>query len=127
MTPDQFRADFPEFANTTKYPDSMVNLWLKVSTSLVNSARWEELTDIGIELLTAHHLTIASRDATAGAAGGSGGGISGPVASKSVDKVSVSYNTAATMYEGEAFFNMTGYGIRYLSMARMFGAGGVQL
>lgn len=127
MTPAQFRSDFPEFADTTAYPDSMVTLWLSVSTNLVNAARWGDLTDIGIELVTAHQLTIATRDSKAGAGGMPGGAISGPVSSKSVDKVSVSYNTSATQFEGEAFWNMTAYGVRYLGLAMMMGAGGIQL
>jgi hypothetical protein len=125
MTPAQFRSDFPEFANAT---DAQINLWLTVATALVDPARWDELTDIGVELVTAHHLAIALRNARAGAAGGAGAGaVGGPVASKAVDKVSVSYNTSATQFEGEAFWNMTTYGIQYLQLARMFGAGGFQL
>lgn len=123
-TPDQFRSDFPEFANAT---DAQINMWLTIGASLVNEARWEELTTIGIELVAAHHLAIAMRDAKLASGGGAAGGVSGPVASKSVDKVSVSYNTASTQYEGEAFWNMSSYGIRYLGLARMFGAGGFQL
>lgn len=123
-TPAQFRSDFPELASAT---DGQIQMWLDVGVLLVNAARWDELTNIGIELVAAHHLAIAMRDAKLAAAGGAAGGVSGPVSSKSVDKVSVSYNTSSTQYEGEAFWNMTAYGIRYLGLARMFGAGGIQL
>lgn len=123
-TPVQFRSDFPEFASTS---DAQISTWLTVGASLVNAARWDELTTIGIELVAAHHLAIAMRAGAAGAAGGGAGTVSGPIASKSVDKVSVSYNTSSTQFEGEAFWNMTSYGIRYLGLARMMGAGGIQL
>ena len=56
--PAQFRSDFPEFSDTTVYPDSSVNLWMTVATSMVNACRWMELTDIGIELVTAHRIAI---------------------------------------------------------------------
>lgn len=123
-TPAQFRSDFPEFASAS---DTQITMWLTIGASLVNEARWEELTTIGIELVAAHHLAIAMRDAKLAAGGGAAGGVSGPVSSKSVDKVSVSYNTSSTQYEGEAFWNMTAYGIRFVGLARMFGAGGIQL
>lgn len=124
ITPDQFRADFPEFANAS---DAQVSMWLTVGEALVNPLRWGDLTNIGIELVTAHHLAIAMRDDKTAVGGGAAGGVSGPVSSKSVDKVSVSYNTSSTQYEGEAFWNMTSYGIRYIGLARLFGAGGIQL
>lgn len=124
MTPDQFRADFPEFANVS---DAQINFWLTVLTAIGDPARWDELTNIGIELLTANQLAIALRDQKTGAAGGATGGVSGPVSSKSVDKVSVSYNTVGTQYADAAFWNLTSYGVRYLALARMFGAGGYQL
>lgn len=124
MTPDQFRADFPEFANVS---DAQINLWLTISTSMVDPGRWDELTNIGIELLTAHQLAIALRDQKTGAAGGATGAVSGPLSSKTVDKVSSSYNTAGTQYADAAFWNLTSYGVRYLALARMFGAGGIQL
>jgi hypothetical protein len=127
VTPAQLRSDFPEFNDTVRYPDSLVQTWLTVAASLVNASRWMELTNIGIELVTAHHLVLSVRDETAAAVGGAPGTMTGPTASKSVDKVSVSYDTASATIEGAGFWNMTSYGVRYISMARMFGAGGLQI
>lgn len=127
MTPAQFRQDFPEFSDTTRYPDSLVTLWLTVGASLVNECRWGELTDIGIELVTAHHLAIAARDQQAAAGGGIPGQASGPMSSKAVDKVSVSYDTGAASLADAGFWNLTSYGTRYLGLARLMGAGGMQL
>lgn len=127
ITPTQFRSDFPEFIDATKYPDSLIQMWLTVATSLVNSDRWVELTNIGIELVTAHHLTIALRDQTAAAVGGVPGVMTGPTSAKAVDKVSTSYDTGAAMLDGAGFWALTSYGIRYLTLARMMGAGGLQV
>ena len=69
VTSAQLRSDFPEFANTTTYPDSLVNMWLTVANSLVNSSRWMELTNIGIELVTCHHLAMSARDQAAATVG----------------------------------------------------------
>lgn len=126
MDPTTFRTAFPEFANAGIYPDSMVTAWITVATSLVNPTRWMELTDLGIQLVTAHHLTLGARDQNAAAAGGVPGIMTGPTNAKSVDKVSTSYDTGASVLDGAGFWALTSYGIRYLSLARMMGAGGLQ-
>jgi hypothetical protein len=126
VTPAQLRSDFPEFNDPTRYPDSLVQTWLTVAASLVNADRWVELTNIGIELVTAHHLVLSVRDEAAAATGGTPGIMTGPQASKSVDKVSVSYDTSAAIIDGGGFWNLTSYGVRYLTLARMMGAGGLQ-
>ncbi|MGN5479517.1 DUF4054 domain-containing protein [Cupriavidus basilensis] len=122
----QFRKDFPEFADTTRYPDSQVSFWLNVSVSMVNPQRWGELTDLGIELCTAHNLVLGAKDVQAAAVGGILGQASGPLASKSVDKVSASYDTGAATIDDAGAWNLTGYGVRYLTLARLMGAGGLQ-
>jgi len=126
ITPTQFRSDFPEFADPAKYPDTLVQMWLTVAASLVNSGRWMELTNIGIELVTAHHLVMAIKDETAAANGGVPGTIQGPTTSKSIDKVSVSYDAGSAMLSDAGFWALSSYGLRYLSLARMMGAGGYQ-
>lgn len=126
VTSAQLRSDFPEFANTTTYPDSLVNVWLTVANSLVNSSRWMELTNIGIELVTCHHLAMSARDQAAATVGAVPGEVKGPTASKSVDKVSTSYDTSAVALSDAGFWAMTSYGLRFLTLARMMGAGGLQ-
>ena len=127
VTPAQLRTDFPEFNDPTRYPDSLIQTWLTVAQSLVNPNRWVELTNIGIELVTAHHLVLSVRDQTASAVGGVPGVMTGPTSAKAVDKVSTSYDTNAAALDGAGMWNLTSYGARYLSLARMFGAGGLQI
>ena len=127
MTPAKFREDFPEFDDTARYPDASVSFWLTVSASLVNECRWGVLTDQGIELCTAHHLVLAARDEQAASVGGIPGQMTGPLASKAVDKVSASYDTGAATIDDGGFWNLTTYGVRYLTLAKMMGAGGIQL
>lgn len=124
VTSAQLRSDFPEFANTTTYPDSLVNMWLTVANSLVNASRWMELTNLGLELVACHHLALSARDQAAATVGGIPGEVKGPTASKSVDKVSVSYDTSAVSLTDAGFWGMTRYGNQFLSLARMMGAGG---
>ncbi|MGI4812808.1 MAG: DUF4054 domain-containing protein [Janthinobacterium lividum] len=126
-TPAQFRTDFPEFSDSATYSDASIQMWLTVAASLVNARRWMELTNLGVELVTAHHLAIGSKDFRAATIGGLPGQVSGPMSAKSVDKVSASYDTAAVTEEGAGFWNMSAYGIRYLGLAKMLGAGGLQV
>ncbi|KVN62698.1 MULTISPECIES: DUF4054 domain-containing protein [Burkholderia cepacia complex] len=123
----QFRQSFPEFDDTTTYPDSLVQFWMTVAVSLVNADRWGELTDLGIALVTAHHLALALKDQKTAAVGGVPGQVTGPQSSKAVDKVSASYDTAAVAIKDGGFWNATMYGVRYLSLAQMMGSGGIQL
>lgn len=127
MDATQFRTDFPEFASTSTYPDSTVNLWLGVAQTTLPTDRWGTLIDLGTELFIAHHLVIGARNVKASANGGAPGATSGALASKSVDKVTMSYDTANGTIEGGDFWNSTSYGIQFLRYARMMGAGGVQL
>ena len=123
----QFRQSFPEFNDTTTYPDSLVQFWMTVAVSLVNADRWGELTDLGVALVTAHHLALALKDKKTAAVGGVPGQVTGPQSSKAVDKVSASYNTEAVAIKDGGFWNATMYGVRYLSLAQMMGSGGIQL
>lgn len=127
MDVTQFRTDFPEFASTDVYPDPTVNLWLGVAQATLPADRWGALLDLGTELFIAHHLAIGAANAKAAAAGGIPGSTGGVVSAKSVDKVSVNYDTTAGTIEGGDFWNRTTYGIEFLRYARMMGTGGMQL
>ncbi|MDP3351819.1 MAG: DUF4054 domain-containing protein [Hydrogenophaga sp.] len=127
VTPATFRQHFPEFASVVSYPDPQVQFWIDVAGKLLPADRWADLIDDGTELFTAHHLAIGKRDQDAAAIGGTPGAINGPQTSKAVDKVSASYDTGAVTYEGAGFWNATMYGIGFWRLARMIGAGGIQL
>lgn len=122
----QFREDFPEFASVTDYPTAQVNFWAGIASKLVDLDRWGDLYDQGISLFVAHNLVLQRRN-IAGAASGGSGGLVGSVSSKSVGAVSVSYDVNAVMESGAGQWNLTSYGLQYIQLARMIGAGGVQL
>jgi len=86
-----------------------------------------ELTNLGIELITAHQLVLSARDQLAASVGGIPGEVKGPTTSKSVDKVSVGYDASAVTLDDAGFWAMSAYGLRFLTLARMMGAGGLQL
>jgi hypothetical protein len=127
MDAAQFRADFPEFSDTTKYPDSAVDLWLSLGEKTLAPDRWCDYLDLGLELFIAHNLAVAAGNQLTAAVGGAPGQVKGPLTSKSVDKVSAGYDTGAVALQDGGFFNLTTYGIQYLQLARMVGTGGIQL
>jgi hypothetical protein len=122
-----FRQTFPEFGDLTIYPDASVTLWLGFATQMVNETRWGSLYNLGVYLVIAHNLILAARDQASADAGGIAGEMTGPVSSKGVDKVSVSYDTGSATMQGAGAWNLSTYGVRYLQLSRMFGAGGMQL
>jgi hypothetical protein len=127
MDEPTFRADYPEFADTTAYPSSAIAYWLALAGKLLNACRWADLIDTGTELFIAHNLVL-ERDAqkTAGV-GGTPGKTQGPLASKSIDKVSASYDTSSGLDPADTHWNLTIYGTRFIRLVRMVGAGPIQV
>lgn len=127
MDVNTFRQRYPEFTDPESYLDAQISFWMTVAASSVNTVRWGDLAEHGIGLFTAHHLALAKRDQDTDDAGGVPGEVKGPTTSKSVDKVSVGYDSRAVSMDGGGMWNATRYGIEYLRYAKIFGAGGLQL
>src|SRR5690348_10367776 len=134
MTPESFRQIFREFAEPDTAPDDSITFYITLAQNFLNGStssvgqRWDATSlDYGIGLFVAHHLALSQRAIATAAAGGVPGDVKGPSTAKAIDKVSQSYDTKAVTWENEAFWNQTMYGIRLIDLARMFGAGGVQL
>lgn len=127
MTPTTFRANFPEFASATDYPDAQINFWLGLAEKLLRPERWCDLLDQGLQLYVAHHLAIGRKNQLSAAAGGVPGTVQGPQSSKAVDKVSVSYDTGSGTFKDAGFWNTTTYGLQFWNLILLVGAGGVQL
>lgn len=122
-----FRANFPEFADTTAYPSTMLNFWVTLASQLVRECIWKDCWSAGISLYVAHEITLASQNAKAGKIGGVPG-ISGGIAnSKSVGSVTVGYDTTSTAEKDAGWWNLTNYGKQFIRLARIFGAGAIQL
>lgn len=128
VTVASFGESYPEFF-TGPNPASAVAAddWIAFAKLMLNADRWGDALDMGVSLYVAHNLALQMTAARAGANGAAPGASSGPVASKSVDKVSVSYDTGAATLTDAGAWNLTTYGVRFLQLARMFGAGGIQL
>jgi hypothetical protein len=128
VTVASFRSTFPEFSDVSLYPDDSITFWMSVAVQMVNANRWKSMTDTGVMLLGAHYLVFAAKDQMAAEAGGVPGEATGNVSSKSVDKVSVSYDSSAiTASDAKGDLALSSYGIRFARLAKMFGAGGLQI
>jgi hypothetical protein len=124
---EQFRADYPEFGSGGTYQTSQIEFWFRLAYSLLNANRWGAQLDFGAELFVAHNIALEAGAIAAAAGGAAPGTQVGPVSSKSVDKVSVSYDTGNGIELGAGHWNTTTYGTRFIRLVRMFGAGPVQI
>lgn len=122
-TVDGFRAAFVEFSSQASYPSPQVSFWLTAASAQLDPGRWGALLDQGTYLFTAHNLSIQAKQIKTAAMGGVPGQAAGPLNSKSVDKVSMAFDTASAAEEGGGHWNMTIYGQQYLRLAKMVGAG----
>lgn len=127
VTPAQFRVDFPEFQDTTKYTQGTVQYWLVIATLLMNAERWANLLTLAIELFTAHNMVLESMAQSTAAIGGWPGISRGAISGESAGQVNVSYDSAPTLEEGAGNFNLTIYGTRLYQLMQMFGAGPIQI
>lgn len=123
----QFRANFPEFADIARFPDSMLNFWGTFATAQVNVNRWGLQAPLGVMLYVAHEITLQAQDQKTANLGGMSGTVSGPANSKTVGSVTVAYDTQQTAEKDAGWWNLTTYGKQFFRLSRTFGAGCVQL
>ena len=127
VTAATFRQNFPEFVSDVTYPDTLVEFWLAVAVKQVRAQVWQDQTDLGVQLFTAHQIVLEAAAKKASLTGGTPGQNTGPVNNKSVDKVSIGFDTGASSVEKGGNWNLTTYGTRFKYFVDLFGAGGIQL
>lgn len=127
ITATLFKVDFCEFDDIALYRDEDINFWIKYAGLLLNANRWGNLLDLGTELFVAHNLVLERQAKLASANGAPPGLATGIISAKSVDNVSISYDTNSAQEKDAGQWNLTTYGQRYWRMMRMFGAGPVQV
>lgn len=123
MDSKTFRERLPEFSDTEMYPDPAVNLQLTVAEKMILLERWGDMWEFGVCWWAAHYLVLGAQAEQITKNGGIPTGATGIVASKSVDGVSISYNTLPI----EQQWDLTNYGRQLMSFARLVGAGGRQM
>ncbi len=122
-----FRTSFPEFADTTAYPDTMITFWATLAQAQVKLCVWNSCWLQGVSLYVAHELVIANQNVKTAAAGGAPGTMGGVPNNKTVGSVTVAYDSQATSEKDAGYWNLTNYGKQFIRLARIFGAGAIQL
>lgn len=122
-----FRTDFPEFADSVRFPDSTVTFWSTLGEQLISSDRFGGVYTQAVELFTAHSIVLAAGNVTASAASGLPGGAGGLVSSKAVGSVNISYDNASSIIPSAGHWNQTIYGRQYIQLVRLMGHGCYQL
>ena len=120
VTYASFIAAFPEFSNSTIYPQAQVDLWITQAALQINAGRFGQSADLATMLFVAHNLVLGVQAARQAVAGGGAGFSAGVVSSKSVGPVSKSYDTSVGLIEGAGLYNLTLYGQRLAQMMRAF-------
>lgn len=127
-TVEKFREDFPEFSDVTRYPTPSITFYLGQADSLLDQDRLGDQFVYLAELFTAHYTELRGKSLAGAAAGAVNSSASAGVAtSKSVDKVSVSYDVSGIIDPDAGFWNNTAYGREFFWWWEMSGAGGRQL
>lgn len=117
-----FIMGFPEFSNGVLYPKTQIDFWIPQAYAQLNAYRLCGTLDLAAMLFVAHNVSLSAREAASASAGQVSAATSGPIASKSIGKVSVSYSSAGVI-DGAGSWNDTIYGQRLYTMIRAFGAG----
>ncbi len=122
-----FRTAFPEFADTAVYPTTQISFWAALAEKLVLPSVWGTCRDQGVQLYVAHEITLAAQSKKAAAVGGVPGNQGGIANTKTVGSVTVGYDSTSTSEKDAGWWNLTTYGKQFIRLARIFGAGCVQL
>ena len=117
-TLSDFRKAFPELSDGS---DATVSYRLGVANQLFSEEVWgEEMAKHAAGLYAAHFAYLSEKsNASAGS--------SGIISSKSVDGVSVSFDTATGSEAGAGLWNLSPYGKELWMLMRVFGAGAYQI
>lgn len=127
MDVNAFRASFPEFNDSAAYPTGTITFWATVAEQQVSQTAWGSVRSQGVMLYVAHEISIAAQNARAGKSGGVPGTSGGIATTKTVGSVNVSYDAATTTEKDAGWWNRTTYGQQFIRLARLFGAGCIQL
>ena len=138
VTADSFRQGFAKvFLDAAIYPDEAVQFWLGIA-GLMLTTRWGSSSptadvpptsqiDWGTVLFAAHHLILEKQAGDAAARGATPGLTTGAISADSVGKVSRSYDTSAGLELEAGHWNLTIYGLRFIALAKMVGAGPITI
>lgn len=122
-----FRANFPEFNNKETYSDATIGFWAGLGELLVRPSIWVNAWNQGMSLYVAHQLVLARQNEQAASLGGSPGQQGGIANTKTVGGATIGFDATTATEKDAGFWNLTTYGKQFIRLARIFGAGAIQL
>lgn len=123
----EFRTEFPEFSDTSVYPSTMILSKSFVAELQVLECTWKRMRPYAVKLYVAHELTISSQNVKAAKVGGVPGTSGGIANTKTVGSVTVGYDSNTSTEKDAGWWNRSTYGQEFIRLARIFGAGAIQL
>lgn len=122
ITIEEFRKDFPEFADENVYSDASLQNFLTQSMCYIHNVNYGTLQNncrkLGIELMTAHLQTLQDRIA-------SGQNTTSQIGGTSIDSVSVSLIAPPNKSQFDYWLGLTPYGQRYLMLLQAHAPAGL--
>lgn len=124
-----FRAAMPAFSEEI-IPDEQLQVYIDMAHGAVKEARWHSMWREGMRLYIAHFATLYLGTPEEGSSASkivNSAKVQGSITSKSVDRVSVSYDTgqATSDLTGWGAWKLTTYGTQFATLAKMVGKGGM--
>ena len=117
VTVAELRLAFPEFADTTKYPDAYIQRFLTMASRFItkDSGRIkDDVRVLALEYMTCHLMTLSAVDGQNKAQGdGNGGGV---LVSAHIESVSVAYQGVIANDEFAQWIQSTPYGKMYWAL-----------
>lgn len=126
VTVASFREAFPAFADPAAYTEGEVTFWIAFALLQHNADRWGNMLDGGVQLFVAHNLSLEYNARLAAKSGQGAGAVVGALTSVTADKVSWT-RAAPDTNPADGHWDLTSYGKRWKQLARMMGAGGIQI
>lgn len=127
VTIDSFRAAFNAFGNAANFPGPEIDFWIALAANLHNADRYGNMLDAAVMLFVAHNISLEFSSRQAGLNGQNPGQVQGAITGMTVDKVSYSRDPSGSMDPRNGHWNLTHYGQRWKDLARLMGAGPIQI
>ena len=126
VTVQNLRQAFPEFSDTTKYPDAYIQRFITMATmyiSTVSGRIRDDVRVLAIEYMTCHLMTLSAIDGKGNAQGdGNGGGV---LTSASIESVSVAFQAVIANNSFEQWIQSTPYGKAYWALLQANNPAGI--
>jgi hypothetical protein len=120
-----FTSIFPEFNSWVSTNGGGATFWLTQAQASLALGALGSNADLAVYLFMAHNIVLGQQDLQDQQAGDLPGGTLGPISSKSVGPVSVSYDTSGLADPKARAYNATSYGQRLWALLTAAAMGGV--